>query len=216
MNEQENKIKKTAPDFVVLPNKKTAKFKDIGKIFTQIESFFFEYLNGYNIPTAFLNSKGNEITFLPINEIGITFSVQNCVNKAHSKIFKVKENSKLEIPLIDVQYMNEKPYSISESHIHSFSLMNALNYKTAYRISTKANAVLKSFFERRGYFLKEMNLNFGVTKDNRVLLTGSFSPLSISICEKENDKIHFFDTSKITDSKTLNQYTSLIMSIISV
>ncbi|HSP88062.1 MAG TPA: phosphoribosylaminoimidazolesuccinocarboxamide synthase, partial [Ignavibacteriaceae bacterium] len=73
------------------------------------------------------------------------------------------------------------------------------------RICSKVNAVLKSYFERRGEILAEMNCFFGKEED-KIYVVEDFTPGSLKIIPNEiTDK--FLNPYKITTPSQLNKYT---------
>ena len=105
-------------DSFELQNKTKSRFKGAGDCFAGINAFFLEYINGYNIPTAFKNiTNKNTLNFVPNDEFLVQFKITNIVNKRSAKIFSANENDNLPVPLIEAFYNEDDNNIITESHM---------------------------------------------------------------------------------------------------
>ncbi|MCH7827963.1 MAG: hypothetical protein IIC75_08355, partial [Bacteroidetes bacterium] len=118
----------------------------------------------------------------------------------------------LDLPVFEYHYGKASNNLISESHLISFNLINFEKLKIVNRICSKVNAVLRSYFERRGEFLGEVTCSFG-EHGNKIYLINDFTPVSLKILDlnKNNNSI---DPYNLITSSNLSKYTDFILKII--
>jgi phosphoribosylaminoimidazole-succinocarboxamide synthase len=199
-------------DSFELHNKTVSRFKGASESFAKINAFFLDYIAGYNIPTAFQSINKDTLNFAPHTQLSVNLKIANIVDKRSAKIFSIRENENLLIPLIQAFNGENENDVISESHIISFDLLSVADFKVMNRFATKINAVLKSFFERRDLILAEFICNFGKS-DDKTLLIGDFSPASIKILSPDN-KLLPVNIYKITTAQMFKTYTEFILDLI--
>lgn len=198
----------------IIVNKTKTKIKDIGIKTTELSTYFFEYLTGYQVPTAYVKRDANNIIkFVDSSEYKFIVKILNYADKRISKIFGIKENVELKLPVYEFRYGEAKDNLINESHLLSFDLCNSEDMKVILRISSKINAVLKSFFERRNENLVELDLNFGKFQD-KIYVCGDFSPFGIKVFpNEENSK--WTDPNKMNTAAEIKKYTDFLYNIVS-
>lgn len=197
-------------DSIQLGEKKS-KIKDFGIQSAKISSFFFEYISQYHITSSFKDLK-NETTLLFYQTKNFPFKIKilNNFDARNAKLFNKKEFESLQIPIYEIHFGNSYDSVISESHLISLNFASVEDLKYILRISTKVNAVLRSFFDRRNVHLVELFLTFGKV-DDKVLLNGDFSPFSIGLIGNE---INSFSLKKNEDSISLKKYSQFLTNLI--
>lgn len=166
-------------DEVRLNDRKT-RIEGIGIKIAQINSFFMDYLNAYNIPTCYLKSLENKVYLNNHTKFSFNIRVTNSVDARLAELFDKKEGDSLSIPIFEFLVGHSDCNLVNESHLISFEICNTEEIKVIKRLCSKVNAVLKSFFERRNCFLAEYICSFG--KDNdKIMLLNSFTPKYIKI-----------------------------------
>lgn len=198
----------------VLLEKKKMKVKDIGQKTCELSHFFFEYATGFQIPTAYV--KKDDKTILKfVNHKPFPFYVKilNRADKRIAKIFGLKEHSELKLPVFEFHYGEGKDTLITESHLISFDLCNSEEMKIILRISSKVNAVLKSFFDRRNEILSQFSCTFGKFEE-KICLAGDFSPFGLKIFPKEENK-KWIDPEKMSTAAEIKKYTEFLHNIVS-
>ena len=204
------------PDFFQNGTSKKLQCKELGKKFASINSYFFEYLKGYNIPIAFLESeKKNLLKFIKFEKFDFHVKILNLLDKRTAKIFGKKEGELLNLPLYEFHYSEEKESLISESHLLSFNLCTYDNAKLITRICSKINAVLRSFFERRNLLLAEVSCYFG-KHENKIYVIDDFTPKSIKVFPAEINSHKFIDPYKLDTSSHVKNYTDQIFHLTSI
>lgn len=191
---------------------KKSKIKDFGIHSAKICSFFFEYISQFHIVSSYKDSiNENTLLFYETNDFPFNIKVLNNLDERNSKLFGKKELEHLQIPIYEFHYGATENSVISESHIISLNLATIEEIKNMLRISTKVNAVIRSFFERRNVHLVELFLKFGKA-DDKILLTGDFSSTGIGLSGNE---INSFSFKKNEDSISLKKYTHFLTNLIS-
>ncbi len=198
----------------VLIDKKKIKVKDIGIKTCELSHFFFEYATGFQIPTAYVKKDDKSILkFVNHKPFPFTLKILNRVDKRIAKIFGLKEHSELKLPVFEFHYGEGKDTLISESHLISFDLCNQEEMKIILRISSKVNAVLKSFFERRNEILTQLSCTFGKFEE-KICLSGDFSPFGLKVFPIEENK-KWSNPEKMSTAAEIKKYTDFIYNIVS-
>ena len=174
-------------DFFFPQKSKKVTTKELGEKIASINSFFFEYLKGYNIPCAFVKKTGRKnLLFLKYTEFPFKIRILNAADKRIAKIFSIKTGSALDLPVLEYHFGDSKDSMITESHLISFNLCSYDDLKLMNRLCSKINAIIKSFFERRNEFLVELTCGFGKF-EGKIFLIDDFSPISMKILKNESD-----------------------------
>ena len=208
---QETKIVEYHDYFITSKNKKVA-VKHFGEKTALLNSFFFEYLKEYNIPSAFLKKEGSKkIQLLKVDEFPFQIKIINAADVRTAKIFLTKTGTALPLPIIEYHYGDAKDSVIGESHIISFDLCSYEDLKLINRLCSKLNAIIKSFFERRNISLVELTCRFGKF-EGKIFLIDDFSPMSIKLSSnKAEDKLP--DPYKIETAAQMNKYSEFLLKL---
>lgn len=191
---------------------KKSKIKDFGIHSAKICSFFFEYISQFHIVSSYKDIVNDStLLFYSTRDFSFKIKILNNLDERNSKLFGKKEFEPLQIPIYEFHFGDSENSVISESHIVSLNLATIEDVKNILRISTKVNAVLRSFFERRNVHLVELFLKFGKA-DDKILLTGDFSSVGIGLSGSEIDSFSF---KKNQDSNSLKKYTHFLTNLIS-
>lgn len=195
-------------------NGRKIKVKNLGEKFASINSFLFEYLKEYNLPVAFVQAKDkNKLNFLKYNKYPFSIKILNIIDKRTAKIFSKKEGEFITFPIFEIHYGNGKESVISESHVICFDLCSNEELKLINRISSKVNAVLKSFFERRGFYLAEAMCNFGKFED-KIFLVDDLSPHNLKVIPLNNNG-NDLNPYVLNSSAQIKHYTDLLLNLMS-
>ena len=199
-------------DYFISKNNKKVTSKNLGNKSALLSAFFFEYLNGYNIPCAYLKSSGKKsIQILDVDEIQFYIKIINSADSRTAKIFSIKAGTSLQLPIMEYHFGDSKDSIITESHIISFNLCSYDELKLINRLCSKINAIVKSFFERRNISLLELRCRFGKL-DGKIFLIDDFSPLSLKILsDKSEDKLP--DPYKIETAGQMNKYSDFLLKL---
>lgn len=195
-------------DEIFLEGDKQVKHRELGVKFSQINSYFLDYLNAYNIPTGFRKSSENTIIYQMHSRYPFTIRISNIVNKRISKVFGKKEGEYLALPVLEFLFGNSKDNLITESHLISMDVCSVEEIKTMKRICSKINAVLKSYFERRSTYLAEVICVFGKDED-RIYAVDCFTPKSLKVIPFTTDK-NTLNPYKIRNAEDFINYVEFI------
>ncbi|MEJ2104406.1 MAG: phosphoribosylaminoimidazolesuccinocarboxamide synthase [Ignavibacteriaceae bacterium] len=167
-------------------NKKTSS-KGLGEKLASINSYFLDYLKGYNIPSAYVRKiDSKSLLFLKYTQFPFRIRMLNYADKRIAKIFSIKDGVQLELPIFEYHYGDSTNSLITESHLISFNICNFEELKMMNRLCSKINAIVKSFFERRDRYLVELNCLFGKF-EGKIYLVDGFSPFNMKVTQILND-----------------------------
>lgn len=192
--------------------KKVITGKDLGKKYSTISSFFFEYLKEFHIPTSYQKIDFGVIYFSFHKRFPFYTKILNAADNKLSKVFTVKEFEQLDLPVLELYYSNSKEVLINDSHLIALNFATYEEIKLMYRISSKVNAVLKSFFERRNALLIEFNCIFAKT-ENKIVVVDDFSPKSLKVKSHKNKEM-IVNPYKIATSADIKNYTEYLLNLI--
>ena len=211
--DDQNYIHVEYPDYFFAAKNRKARVKDLGKKFAEINAFFYDYLQKYHIPTAYVKkSKTNTIIFSKFNELPFYVKILNSVNKRTAKLFGKKEGEQMELPIYEFHFGHNKDSLICESHLVAFDFCSTEDVRTVNRICSKVNAVLKAFFERRNERIVEVICSFG-KQDNNIYLVDDFSPMSLKVFPEKEEK-KWTNPYKLSTSNEMKKYTDYLYRII--
>ncbi len=154
-----------------------------------ISTYFFDYLQNFQIPTFFIKRlSGYELLVRNINFIPITVAVYNYATHDLGKKFDLKEGIPLQFPVFEFYYLNKgnQRVFINETHVFSLGLLTGDEFKIINRLASKVNAVVKSLCDRRNLILAKMELEFGRSQ-NQIVLSSEISPLTLFFWHLSDD-----------------------------
>lgn len=152
--------------------------KGKGVINNQISSHLFEYLEGFHIPTHFIKTiSQREMLIRRFDRIPIVIMIHNLAAGSLCQRFGLERGNTLEYPITEyfLKDSERRNPMINASHAIAFGYVKSEEIRTIDRFSAKVNAVLKSFFSRRGLALIDFKLEFGHYK-NKIILGDEMSP----------------------------------------
>ena len=201
-------------DYLTNGGNKKIKVKDLGEKFASLNSFFMDYLKEYHIPAAYVKAQDkNSLKFIRHERLPFIIKILNLTDKRTAKIFSKKEGEILSLPIFEYHFGEGKDTLVSESHLITFDLCTVEDLKLINRICSKVNAVLKSFFERRGEILAEVNCSFGKS-ENKIYLVDDFTPKSLKIIPiARNDK--WISPYKFDTPAAVRKYTDHLFNMMS-
>lgn len=177
-------------DTAMISSESKSTVKGKGAVNNQICGHLFEYLEGFHIPTHFVKSTSNkEMLVKKLEMIPIEISVHNIATDVFSERFNLENGEDLELPIVEM--FLKKPSlnnpMINNGHVVAFGLASADEISLIERYSSKINAVLKSFFTRRGLRLVEFKLEFGRHKE-KIVLGDEISPDTCRLWDSESQE----------------------------
>lgn len=164
----------------------------------------FEYLEGYHIPTYFVKNLEEGILIKNPAPLPFKVVVSNFNTPALHERFGMEVDKELSHPVVELFLKeSEQEYPlINASHAIAFSLVNAEDMSHVTRLSTKINAVLKSFFLRREMKLISFELEYGISKKkvmvNSELTLDTISLIDLKTSQKLDKSFYEQDKSDIS------------------
>jgi phosphoribosylaminoimidazole-succinocarboxamide synthase len=177
-------------DFLDQNGSKKSRIPGKGEVNAGISSFLFQYLENYHVPTHFVERNGdNELLVRKLKMIPIEVVVHNVASAKLAQRFRLDEGQQLEFPIIE--YFLKAPRlgnpQINETHALALGYAKTDDVRTIGRMASKANAILKSLFDRRGLLLVEFSLEFGSAGDH-LCVGDEISPDTCRIWDKKKNR----------------------------
>ena len=135
-----------------------------GHCAAKVAEHLMKYLHSFHVETAFVKAGGpGELVMQRVEVLPIALIVRNFAAGGFLRRFGVEEGSELQYPVFEFYYRNSELGNpiINETHIAALGIAKLDEVKLLMRIATKANAVLRSFAERRRLKLVDFWLEFG-------------------------------------------------------
>jgi len=174
-------------DTISLNGSKKSKPIKRSAINNQVSAHLFRYLESFNVPTHFM-SQVSEASMLvrKLQILPLEVMVRNIATGSFAKRYGLKEGEILEKPIVEyyLKHNTKDDPMVNQHHIVAFGLATADELKIVDRYITKANAVLKAFFIRRGMKLVDFKLEFGRYKSH-LLVGDELSPENCRLWDAE-------------------------------
>ena len=191
---------------------KRAEFKGKGAMRLSLTKIIFEYLESYNIPTHWGKILGeNTVRVKKLDMLPIHVLIRNIAAGSLCERFNIKVGTPLKYPVLEY-YLKDKSLGnpmISESHAYAFDRCSPDEMKHISRLSSKVNAVLKAFMERRKLKLVDYTLEFGRSQ-NQIFLADEISPDNARLWHIEEDgtlKQNYF---RLTNNKAEESFREIL------
>ena len=146
--------------------------KGKGIINNDVSALLFSYLEGFNIPTHFVkNMGGREMLVKQLEMVPLEIVLRNIAAGSFCERYGFEQGKELISPIIefylkDVECQNPM---LNQTHIIAMQLATIDEVRMIERMTSKINAVLKSFFSRRNFKLIDFKLEYGRYKNKIVL-----------------------------------------------
>jgi phosphoribosylaminoimidazole-succinocarboxamide synthase len=160
-------------------------------LLTDISSYFFGYLAEFRIPSHYLERiSDREILVRELSMIPLTVEVYTHSSSGFARRLGISEGTELPFPVVEHYYKNvtSGDQLLNEFHMYSLKLITPDQLRSINRIASKATAVLRSLFERRGLRLVSLSLEFGLLEE-QVCVGDELTPRTIKFYdERDTDK----------------------------
>lgn len=177
----------------------------------RVTEYVFKYLNSFRIPNHFMERRDtSELHVRKMSMIPVAVVVRNFAYGSFCERFGLDEGTELEFPVVELVYKNNQigyPL-VNETHILAFGVSTSTEMKTMQRIATKANAVMRSFMERRGFRLIDMWLEFG-RFEGEVLIGDALYPDSFRVQEIKSGDLYDGSLYRLEIGDYREEYTRL-------
>jgi len=195
--------------------RKRASQNSVAVLANEISTYLFGYLEGFRIPTHFVE-KVSEADMLVHKLVMFPLEVQvhNVAAGSYARRFGLKEGLELSFPVIEHHY--KKPDLgnplVNEFHIYSMGVATPEQLRAINRLASKANVVLRSFFERRGLKLVSFVLEFGLS-GSQIMIGDEISPRTCVLSDlqsKAKTGKHSFNGHEIDHSVIRNRVFGIV------
>ncbi|MFZ5434354.1 MAG: phosphoribosylaminoimidazolesuccinocarboxamide synthase [Calditrichota bacterium] len=177
-------------DFLDHGGSKKARVPGKGSINASIAGFLFQYLENYHVPTHLLEQiSDGELLVRRLRMIPISVVVHNMASPQLAQRFRLEDGQPLDFPIIE--YYLKAPRlgnpQINETHALALGYAKMDDVRAMGRMASKANAILKSLFDRRGLSLVEFSLEFGDAGDH-VCIADEITPDTCRVLDKKKNR----------------------------
>jgi phosphoribosylaminoimidazole-succinocarboxamide synthase len=145
-----------------------------------ISAYLFSYLREFHIQSYFLERLSpTQLRVRKLAMIPLSVDVRNMATGVFCKRHGLPENYDLPLPVIEHYHIRPGAGGslVNEFHIYALGILTTEELRSINRIASKTNAILRSFFERRGVRLARLGLEFG-RYEGQIVLGGELSPRS--------------------------------------
>ncbi len=170
---------------------KKGTIKEKGIMNNKIAAKLFQILEKEGIPTHFvelLNER--EMLIKRVEIIPIEVTIRNVVAGGMSKALGIEEGRKLDCPVLEYHYKDDKLHDplINEYHIRALKISGDSEMEIVKNYSFRINEILIKFFSSINLDLIDFKLEFGRFKQSEIILADEISPDTCRLWEKTTGK----------------------------
>ncbi len=161
-----------------------------GEINCAVSTILFQYLESYQVKTHFIQRlSAREMLTKKVEIIGIEAVMRNVATGSLVKRLAFPEAQVLEYPVYETYLKNDALGDplINEHHAYALHLAKPEELRAIFRLTGKINAILRSFFDRRGMTLVDFKLEFGRFQ-GEIILADEISPDTCRIWDQKSNK----------------------------
>jgi len=181
-------IQEFKDDATAFDGQKKGKIKSKGHVNNQVSAHLFQYLEGYHVPTHFVQPHSdNSMIIRKLEMIPVEVVMRNIATGSVVKKYGVEEGLELSHPILEFYLKDDERHDpmINENHIVAFGHATVDEVKQIERYAQKINAVLKDYFFRRNLLLVDFKLEFGRNKAGKIRLADEISPDTCRLWDSE-------------------------------
>ncbi|TBR78116.1 phosphoribosylaminoimidazolesuccinocarboxamide synthase [Campylobacter novaezeelandiae] len=181
-------------DLTAFNAEKKGKEEGKGKLNCKISTIIFEILKKNGIKTHLVKTiSDNEQLIERCQIIPIEVLVRNIAAGSLSKRLGIKEGENLPFALVEFCLKDDKlgdPF-INDEHCLLLNLVKDQNQiQTIKELARKINTILLDFFDQRNLKLVDFKIEFGLSKNQEIILADEISPDSCRLWDKNtNEKL---------------------------
>lgn len=177
----------------------------------EMSARIFSYLHDFRISNHFVEKSSEsdalvrELAMIPLECI-----VWNVATADFGKRLGIRDGTELTFPVIEYWWKGAqaKLQLLNEFHIHSLGIATPEQMRSMNRIASKANVVLRPFFERRGLRLASMKLEFGLA-DGQLMIGDEISQRTCRFMDLLKTQSHRRDMFSDNAGATIKAYAEL-------
>ncbi|MDI3481733.1 MAG: phosphoribosylaminoimidazole-succinocarboxamide synthase [Tepidanaerobacteraceae bacterium] len=165
-------------DATAFNGQKKGKIRDKGIVNNRISAFLFELLEKNGIKTHFVKLLSErEMLVKAVRILPLEVIVRNIAAGSLAKKLGLNEGEKLQRPVLELCYKNDKLQDPMINNFHAMALGIATQEQLKFieETSFKINKILQAFFMQKGIILVDFKLEYGTFGDE-ILLADEISP----------------------------------------
>jgi len=166
-------------DATAFDGAKKGTIKSKGLINNQITAHLFNVLESYHIPTHFIKLHSeNSMLIRKLTMVPLEVVMRNIATGSYVKRHKIQEGEKFEKPVLEFFLKDDAKHDplITREEVLAAGYATPEELRQIERYTFKINAVLRAFFGRRNLQLVDFKLEFGRTKNGKLVLADEISP----------------------------------------
>lgn len=161
-----------------------------GEINCAVSTVLFQYLESYQVKTHFIQRlSAREMLTKKVDIVGVEAVMRNIATGSLVKRLAFPEAQVLEYPVYETYLKNDALGDplINEHHAYALNIAKPEELRAIFRLTGKINAILRSFFDRRGMILVDFKLEFG-RYQGEIILADEISPDTCRIWDRKSNK----------------------------
>lgn len=159
-----------------------------GVINNKISNILFELLESKGIPTHFEKEiDDNNMLIKKVEIVPLEVIIRNIAAGSFCKRYGTKEGMIFKEPTFELSYKKDELGDPLINQYHAIALNLATNEEINIirNYAFKINNILKEYFDKRNVILVDFKLEFGRTKDGKIILADEISPDTCRFWDKE-------------------------------
>lgn len=171
---------------------KKAQITNKGILNNQITEILFQKLEEKGVPTHFIKRVDERMQLCKkVDIVPLEFIVRNYIAGSMAKRLQLKEGSKSPNTIFEICLKDDELGDplINDHHAVALGVCTYEELEYMYSLAEKVNNILGDLLLEEGIILVDFKVEFGKTKDNKIVLADEISP----------------DTCRLWDSKTLEK-----------
>jgi phosphoribosylaminoimidazole-succinocarboxamide synthase len=191
---------------LVFERSKAETIKGKATINKDISVYIYNYLEGFNIPTHFIKDLGGRemlvkhLEMIPVEIVMRNFAAGNLCER-----YNLENGTELNSSIMEFFFKHKQQNNpmVNQTHFVAFQLATSEEVRMIERMTSKINAVLKSFFLRRNLQLIDFKLEYGRYK-NKILLGDEISLDTCRLWDISNETLS--DKDKVLFDKRASEF----------
>ncbi|MDI9632508.1 MAG: phosphoribosylaminoimidazolesuccinocarboxamide synthase [Methanolinea sp.] len=157
-----------------------------GRLNAQVSAYLFRLLEENGIPTHFIDMPDEtHMRVKALEMIPIEVIVRNIAAGSMARQYPIKEGTVLDPPVIVIDYKDDARHDpmLNDDLVVALGLLSREELAAVKETALRVNSVLKDFFASLGIVLVDFKLEFGRSRDGRILLGDEISMDSMRLWE---------------------------------
>lgn len=166
-------------DATALDGKKKGTITGKGVVNNKMSNFMMKKLEEKGIPTHFIEELNDRETAVKkVSIVPLEVIIRNISAGSFAKRFGVEEGIVFDEPTIEFSYKNDELHDplMNEYHAIALHLATKEEIETIKNYAFNINSIMKEFFLGINVKLVDFKLEFGKTKDGKIILADEISP----------------------------------------